>query len=333
MEQTKKPLVFILSTGGTIASKPTSPTATTGYHETAFCARDLIDCIPGIREEFDLEAEEVFSVDSSVLEDSHLLTLAHKANKILARPEVDGLVITHGTDTMEETAFFLNLTVKSKKPVVLTGSMRPTTVLSADGPMNLLCAIRAAGDKNSIGKGVMIAFSDRLWPARDATKVSTYHTDAFHCPENGPLGTVIDKVRYYYTSTRPHTVHSEFDVSNLESLPRVQIVYNHINTEDTMLKSALASGCDGIVLAGVGNGTLPPVIREALQNRSEDAPLIVRASRVVSGFVSPTGSFSDREEGILPSGGFSPQKARILLQLALTKTRDYETLYEIFDRY
>ena len=333
MEQIKKPTVYILSTGGTIAAKPTSPTAVTGYRETAFCAEDLIDCIPGIRDEFDLKAEEIFSKDSSALTNAHLLALAQKANEILSHPEIDGLVITHGTDTMEETAFFLNLTVKTSKPVVLTGSMRPTTVLSADGPMNLLSAIRAAGAKESQGKGVMIAFSDRLWPARDAMKISTYHTDAFHCPENGPLGTVIDKVRYYYASTRPHTEGSEFDVSNLQSLPRVQIVHLHINAEDTLLKIALTSECDGIVLAGAGNGTLPRTIRKVLEDRPADAPFIVRASRVASGFVSPSGGFSDEELRLIPSGGFSPQKARILLQLALTKTRDYQEICSIFDRY
>lgn len=333
MEERKNPFIYILATGGTIAAKPEETTKVTGYHDFSFDGEKLIDCIPDIRNRFSLKAEEIFQIDSSCIQNHHLLLLAKKANEILSRDEVDGLVITHGTDTMEETAFFLNLTVKSKKPVILTGSMRPTSSLGADGPSNLHTAIRAAGEKESYGKGVMIAFADRLWPARDAIKSSTYHTDAFRCAEGGPLGVVIDTVRYYYASTRPHTTESEFDVSNLETLPDVQIITNHANTESTLISLLMEKGCDGIILAGVGNGTLPPETWELLKKRKGMSPKIVRASRTQNGFVSQSGDFSDEEHEIIPSGGFSPQKARILLQLALTKTRDYQEICRIFDRY
>lgn len=328
----RKPRVAILGVGGTIASKAVAPTCSTGYSTIGFDADALIDCIPGIREEFELEAQQLFALDSCKLEDHHLLAISRKVNELLERDEVDGVVLTHGTDTMEETAFFLNLTVKSKKPVILTGAMRPAEVVSADGPMNLLCAIRAAGAEESRGKGVMIAFENRLWPARDVTKMSTYHVDAFRCPENGPLGTVIDGVRYNYASVRPHTADSEFDVRALEKLPRVQIVYQHVDSGDLMLRSAMKTRPDGIILACVGNGTVPPALKEALLP-SPHRPCIVRASRVTSGFISPCGFLSDEEYRLIPGGGFNPQKARILLQLALTKTRDYHELCDIFDRY
>ncbi len=328
----RKPHVVILGAGGTIASKAVSPTCATGYSEFGFDANDLIDCIPHIREQFDLEAEQLFDVGSCRLEDHHLLTINRRVNELLQKDDVDGVVITHGTDTMEETAFFLNLTVKSRKPVVLTGAMRPPEVISADGPMNLLCAIKAAGAKESYGKGVMIAFENRLWPARDVTKMSTYHVDAFRCPENGPLGTVIDRVRYDYVSARPHTADSEFDVRMIDRLPRVQIVYQHVSSSDVMLRCALDAKPDGIILACVGNGTVPPALKEVL-SPSPNRPFIVRASRVTSGHISPCGNISDEDFQLIPSGGFNPQKARILLQLALTQTTDYNKICEIFDRY
>ena len=328
----RKPHVVILGVGGTIAAQAVAPTRSTGYSTFGFDADALIDCIPGIREEFDLEARQLFAIGSCRLEDHHLLEINRSVNALLEREDVDGVVITHGTDTMEETAFFLNLTVKSRKPVVLTGAMRPAEVISADGPMNLLCAIRAAGCKESYGKGVMIAFENRLWPARDVTKMSTYHTDAFRCPENGPLGTVIDRVRYNYASLRPHTADSEFDVRNLDQLPRVQIVYQHVDSGDRMLQCAMDTRPDGIILACVGDGTVPPALKESLFP-SPLRPFIVRASRVPSGFVSPCGNVSDEEYRLIPSGGLNPQKARILLQLAMTKTRDYHKICDIFDRY
>ena len=238
MEQNRKRSVYVISTGGTIASSPVSRTQTTAYSGIKFCADDLIDCIPGIRERFNMGAEQIFSVGSSALTDENLLDLSRRINEVLKADDVDGVVVTHGTDTMEETAFFLNLTVRSSKPVVLTGSMRPTTVLSADGPLNLYNAIIAAADTESVGKGVRVCMNDQLLPARDVTKTSTCRVDAFICSEYGPLGTVNGgRVRYNYSTIKPHTAESEFDVSKLTSLPRVEIIYTHISCGDFLFKA------------------------------------------------------------------------------------------------
>lgn len=334
METTRKPSVYIISTGGTIAAKPVSQTQTTSYSAMDFDANDLIDCIPGIRERFSLDAEQVFTVGSSALTDSHLLQLSRRTNELLAREDIDGIVITHGTDTMEETAFFLNLTVHSSKPVVLTGSMRPTTVLSADGPLNLLNAITVAAAPQSMGKGVIVCTNDQILPARDVTKTSTFRVDTFQCLEHGPLGSVFgSEVLYRYAPAAPHTLQSEFNVMDMTSLPRVEIVYTHISCGDFMLRAAMESGCDGIVLAGTGNGSLPPPIRDLCRSRGEDSPAIVRASRVPGGYVGISGVVPDDIHRTIPSCGFSPQKSRILLQLALTKTKDLNALREIFSRY
>ena len=334
MEPNRKRSVYVISTGGTIASSPVNSTQTTAYSGIKFCADELIDCIPGVRERFDLKAEQIFSVGSSALTDADLLKLSRRINDLLASDGVDGVVVTHGTDTMEETAFFLNLTVHSSKPVIITGSMRPTTVLSADGPLNLYNSIVAAADIQSQGKGIMVCMNDKLMPARDVVKASTCHVDAFICAEYGPLGTVNGgRVRYNYNPSKPHTVQSEFDVSELTELPRVEIVYTHISCGDFMFRAALQSGCDGIVIAGTGNGSAPPDIRAACMGRSGDAPAVVRASRVQGGYVGESGAFGDIKHRTVASGDFPPHKARILLQLALTKTKDIEQLRRIFERY
>ncbi len=327
-----KPHIHIISTGGTIACAPAEALRATGYHEMPFTAEALLSSLPHIDRDYCLSAEEIFRVDSSDLTEENLLSLARRVGEVLSRKEVDGVVITHGTDTMEETAFFLHLTVKSDKPVVLTGAMRPTGAVGEDGPRNLLSAIRTAGDQESGGKGVLVVFDDRIWPARDLRKASTYHISPYTCSEGGPLGTVIEKPRFYYAPTRPHTTKSEFDISGVTSLPKVEIHWGKIGEDGALLQALLSSGCDGVILAAAGNGTLPARLRERIQ-KAEAGPFLVRSSRTLSGFISPDGDHSDREDRLIPGGSFTPQKARLLLQLALTKTQDYDKLCEIFDRY
>ena len=328
-----KPCVYVIATGGTIASKPVSGVQTTGYSELGFDAEALIGCIPGIEEQVELKAQQLFSMDSSDMTDGRLLQLAQRINQVLQDDGVDGVVVTHGTDTMEETAFFLNLTVHSNKPVVLTGAMRPTTVLSADGPMNLYNAILAAADPQSKGKGVMVCMNDQLLSGRDVIKTSTHRVDAFGCAEYGCLGTVVGgKVRYGYAPLRLHTANSEFDVSGLTALPRVEIVYTHISCEDTMLRAAVESGCDGVVIAGTGSGSAPEAIRNFCKTHKGKLPM-VRASRVMGGTICPSGLFADEACGTIPAGDLPPHKARILLQLALTKTKDMDQLCDMFSEY
>ncbi len=334
MSRSRLPHVYVLSTGGTIAAKPVSPTQTTGYTSFAFDARALVDAIPGIEERVHITAEQIFAMGSCMLGDGELLRLAARLNEVLARDDVDGAVLTHGTDTMEETAFFLNLTVRSRKPVVVTGAMRPSTVLSADGPLNLLNAILAAADRQSCGMGVLVCMDDRLLSARDAVKASTYRTDAFQCMEGGRLGAVIGSEVYYdYAPLRPHTAQSRFDVSGLSALPRVEIVYTHTGCGELLLRAALESRCRGVVVAGSGNGSVPPALRDLYHSWPGEKPVFVRASRVPGGRVGRNGGMPDEQYGSVASGAFSPQKARLLLQLALTQTSDIAEIRSIFASY
>ena len=329
-----KTSVYVIALGGTIASAPVNQVQTTGYSQICFDADALIGCIPGIREQVDLNAEQLAAIDSSDMTDALLLQLAKRINELLSEDGIDGVVVTHGTDTMEETAFFLNLTVQNKKPVILTGAMRPTSVLSADGPLNLYNAILAAADPKSTGKGVLVCMNDQILPARDVVKTSTYRVDTFQCAEYGPLGTVIGgKLRYGYAPSRTHTADSAFDITGLTELPRVEIVYTHISCGDIMLRAAMESGCHGIVIAGTGNGSSPKSIRQLCLERSEGRPVVVRASRVAGGYVSANGLFADEIHGTIAAADLPPHKARILLQLALTKTNNLEELREIFRRY
>lgn len=336
-----KPRIHIISTGGTIAAKTNSLTQTTGYSASTegkaegigLLADDLLQCVPGAEAFADISAENIFVLPSSSMTSESLLTLAKRVNTVLRDPAVDGVVITHGTDTMEETAFFLHMTVKSHKPVVVVGSMLPATVLSADGPLNLYQAISTAAAPESRGKGVLVCMGGRLLSARDVAKTSTFHLDAFQAAEYGELGHVVgDKVRYYYAPVRPHTVETEFQIDALPALPKVAIVCAWQGSDETLLRAAVESGCDGIVCAGLGCGAIPPSMREYYRNLPVKPPL-VRGSRVWSGYVAGHGATPDAVYGTIPAGDFSVQKARLLLQLALTVTKDLSQLRSIFQRY
>ncbi len=334
-----RPHVFVLATGGTIATRGSSPSETTGYPErqgkkegVGLLAEDLIASIPGIEERVRLSAESIFNVSSSSIEEGDLLRLAKRVNALL-KEDVYGIVITHGTDTLEETAFFLHLTVKSDKPVVVVGAMLPATAFSADGPLNLYHAILTAAKPESRGKGVLVCMCGRLLSARDAAKTSTFRMDAFKCMEYGALGHVVGgDVRYYYAPVRPHTASSEFYVEKLDALPRVEIVYTWQGCTKELLKAAVEGGADGIVCAGMGCGAIPPEPREYYRGLSKKPPL-VRGTRVFSGYTAAHGATPDDVYGTIPAGDFTVQKARILLQLALTVTKDIKEIRAIFQKY
>ena len=223
--------IKILATGGTIAGKAASGTQMTGYTAGAYSVADLLAGVPELGELAHISGEQLCNIDSSSITDALLLRLAQRCNELLAQDDVDGVVITHGTDTMEETAFFLNLTVKSAKPVVLVGAMRPATAVSADGPLNIINAVKVAVDDASVGQGVLVMMNDEIYSGRDVTKMNTVNVATFKAPNGGPLGFIVGgEVHYYYRSMRPHTLLSEFDVTDVTALPRVDIIYTHMQS-------------------------------------------------------------------------------------------------------
>src|SRR6266853_974656 len=327
--------VTILATGGTIAGTGASSTATVGYQSATVGVQRLIEAVPELKKVANVKGEQVFQIASENMNNDYWLKLAKRVNALLAQDDVDGIVITHGTDTIEETSYFLNLVVKSKKPVVIVGAMRPSTAISADGPINLYNAVILAGSDEAVGKGVLVALNDQINAARDVTKTNTSTADTFRTPELGFLGYMQDnKPNFYHQSTRKHTVDSEFDVSGLDVLPQVDIVYGYANMNRVAIDAFVAAGAKGIVHAGVGDGSLArPAVEPALVEAHKKGVVIVRSSRVGNGIVARNGEAKDDELDFVVSDTLNPQKARILLMLALTKTSDTKEIQRMFYTY
>jgi L-asparaginase len=325
--------IYILATGGTIAGKAASEAATTGYEAGAIGIADLLAAVPELCQYADVEGEQIASIDSKDMTSAIWLRLASRCNELLARADVDGIVITHGTDTMEETAYFLHLTVHSAKPIVLTGAMRPATALSADGPMNLLQAVLVAADPEACGCGVLVVLNGRIDGAREVTKMHTTALDTFQSPEMGALGTVQDgQPVFYHTPLRAHTMNSKFTVTNQTKLPKVAILYGHADDDGFLVRAACKAGVEGIVYAGLGNGSIPwPVVQELIKAVGQGV-LVVRSTRGVAGRVVYAEEVYE-DFAFIPSDTLNPQKARVLLQLALLQTHRHEEIRTMFSIY
>lgn len=328
-----KPTIAILATGGTIAGAGTSELKSS-YSAGAVTVDKLLAAVPAINEMATVKGEQISSIGSQEMTNQVWLKLSKRVNELLANPDVDGVVITHGTDTVEETSYFLDLTVKSKKPVVFVAAMRSSTSMSADGPMNLYNAVKVVTNKETAGKGVVVVMNDEIHSAREVTKVNTTSVNAFASPNSGKIGTVYyGNVEYYMQPTRKHTVNSEFDVAKLEDLPRVDIVYGHPNDTDVMVKAAVNAGAKGIVHAGMGNGNPFPLTQDALAEAVKKGVVVARSSRVGSGSTTLEGEVDDAKYGFIASNTLNPQKARVLLMLGLTKTNDKKALQKMFLEY
>jgi len=243
-------------------------------------------------------------------------------------------VITHGTDTMEESAYFLNLTVKTDKPVVLVGSMRPSTALSADGPLNLYNAVAVAADSNATGRGVLVVMNDEIHAAHSLTKTSTTAVETFMSPKRGLVGIVhYGKADYYNNPVWKHTTKSEFDVANVTKLPRVDVIFACLDMSPQLIDADVAGGVKGIVIAGVGNGNMNKASVDAAANAVKKGVLVVRSSRVPTGVVGRNVELDDDKLGFVASDELNPQKARILLTLALLKPRAAGEIQKLYYTY
>jgi L-asparaginase type II len=330
------PHISILATGGTIASRGADSLALTDYGQSTGMApvgiQALIDAVPEIAAVAKISGDQVVNVGSSKLSFENLLVVAKRINELLSSAAVDGIVVTHGTDTLEETAYFLNLVVKSDKPVVLVGSMRPATGVSADGPLNLINAVALAASPAAKGKGVMVCMNNQISSAFGVTKTHTSDVATFRCPDTGFLG-YIQNTRPFFISTpaKKHTFQTEFDVSNLKALPRVDVNYTTLGSNGALIDAAVAAGAKGIVNAGVGHGNMPEDAMKSLREARKKGVAVVAGSRVGSGLVIPTGQFQQAE--FVAAMMHNVQKARILLMLALTKTQEFNEIQRIFYEY
>ena len=328
-----KPKIRIIATGGTIAGVSESSTST-AYTAGQVGVQTLIDAVPQMLYLADVSGEQLVNIGSQDMNDQVWLKLAKRINQLLNEEGYDGVVITHGTDTMEETAYFLNLTVHSDKPVILVGSMRSSTAISADGPGNLYAGVAAAASPASKGRGVMCCMNNELIYAKDIIKMHTIDVATFKAANAGPLGYVYNGEAHYFTNSEfLHTTKSEFDVSGLEKLPQVGIVYGYANCSPLPFKAFVDAKFDGIVLAGVGDGNFyHEVFDEAVKARQKGI-IVVRSSRCPTGPTCLNGEVDDDKYEFVAALAQNPQKARVLLMLALTKTHDWKQIQEYFKKY
>lgn len=327
------PKVVILGTGGTIQSKGDTRMTRHDYRAGRFDISELIANLPELSGLADIQAVQYTNIGSSSMTGAVWLGLAKKINSMMQEnPDIAGFVLTHGTNTLEETAYFLHLMVKTNRPVVLVGAQRPGTALSGDGPMNLYLAVRVAAHPDSAGKGVLIAMNQQINSAREGTKTSAYKLQAFQSRDFGLLGVADpDEVRYYRNPLRRHTLTSEFDPHHIAELPRVDVISTHAGAPGDLVTSAIEAGASGIVFSGHGAGGMSPAQREAAAKAVEAGAIVVACSRTGSGRVIEGTQF--RETGIVAGDNLLPHKGRILLQLALASGLDRSGVVRVFQTY
>lgn len=329
---TSLPRIAVLATGGTIAGEAGDAAKTSGYKAGVVGVDKLLGAVPLLSQVARIQSEQVASIDSKDMTPALWATLCVRVNALLAQDDIDGIVITHGTDTLEETAYLLHLTVKSEKPVVLTAAMRPATALSADGPLNLLNAATVAASRASWKQGVLVAFNNQIHCARDVTKTSTYAVDAFRSPEGGALGWVQDgQVEFQRSVVRPHTLQSPFQIS--AEPPAVEIVTSYAGASRAAIDAFMAAGVKGLVIAGTGNGSIYSTLQQALADAVKQGVAVVRSSRVGAGHVMRNGAAPDDAIGSVTAGALNPYKARVLLMLALAAGTPPASLQRVFDTY
>lgn len=321
------PTVVVLATGGTIAGTGEAG-KTTGYAAGQLDVGTLVNSAAGILEIANVRGAQVCNVGSDDITDAYWIQIANTINELADDDAIAGFVVTHGTDTLEETAYFLNLTAKTQKPVVLTGAMRPSTATSADGPMNLYQSIALAANPEAVGRGAMVVFSDGIYGGRDVQKINTFKTDAFNGRDMGCLGYMQDANAYFFNATtKAHTVDTEFDVAGLENLPPVAVAYFTIDADPGVLDYFAENGAEGIVIAGAGAGSYSGLWGQKLAALVEGGCPVVDCSRINAGLVS------GEDGGMIEGYNLPPQKAVVLLRLGLTVTSDVDELQEMFKTY
>lgn len=324
--------VVILATGGTIAGYASSSTEYAEYKAGAMSIQSMIDAIPKLKEIANVSGLQICNVGSYDFDWHTVLTLSKKVNTLLQQDDVDGVVITHGTDVLEETAYFLTLTVKSDKPVVVVGAMRPSSALGADGPVNLLNAVILAASEEAIGQGTLIAMNDQINCARDCTKTNTTHVETFRSFELGYLGYMQNGRPYFYRKAlRKHNLETEFDIMQVKELPRVDIIYAYLGYESDLAAAAVKLGAKGIVLAAFGRGNIRDKVIPGLAQLVRQGIPVVRSSRTGNGVIIR--HHLDDEYGFIAGDNLNPQKARVLLTLALLKTNDIDEIRRMFAQY
>ncbi len=323
--------IMIVATGGTIVGRGEVGKSKL-YEAGQINIAEILNTIGNVDDFANLDSIQLFNVDSNEITIENWLLLKDTINKLVQDDKVDGIVVTHGTDTLDETAFFLNLVCNSPKPIVITGAMRPATATSPDGPLNLYQAIALASSDDAIGMGVMAVFSNTIYSSRDIQKDNNFKTDAFSQKDFGCLGYILDEKAYLFSKTyKRHTYKSEFATMELAQLPQVGISYFHVGASSEDLKR-VAQDKEGMVIIGSGTGNYSKSWIQAIDELLDQGKIIVRASRVNNGMVFENIHF-DPSNRCVNANTLTGPKARVLLMLAMAKTRDTKEIRRIFDEY
>lgn len=322
--------IYLIACGGTIAGTASGRTDLTGYAAGSLGIDEMLRAVPEVQAQAQIAGEQFCNIDSSDMSEALWLQLAARVTEIAKRDDVTGIVITHGTDTLEETAYFLNLTVHTPKPIVLVGSMRPATAISADGPLNLLEAVQLAACAETGQYGVVVAMNGTICSARFVEKTDTTHVDTFKSRQLGVLGFMqAGRPIWYQRPVRRHTMQSALSCTGVTSLPAVEILYTYVGMPASVVTSAVARHVRGIVVAGLGHGRMPVAVTAALRQAAAQGISVVRTSRTLGGVVTAVPEYQE----FISGDNLTPQKAKILLQLALLQTSDPAALAEVFRQY
>ncbi len=327
------PDIRVIATGGTIAGAQASA-QDYGYKSGAYDVNTLINAVPNLGKLANITGEQVVNIGSQDMNDEVWLQLAKAVAKAEAQSDVDGILITHGTDTLEETSYFLSLVTKGPKPVVMVGSMRPATAISADGPGNIYNGVAVAIDPKASGRGTLVVLNDEFHYARNVVKTDTTSVQTFESINRAPAGLVhTGTVEWFEPMDKKVGAQTEFSVDGLDKLPRVDIIYAHANMSADLIDAAIKNGAKGIVVAGVGDGNMTAPALEALKKAAANGVAVVRSTRLPKGIVLRNNEVNDDEMGFVASGELNPAKSRVLLQLALTKTTDPKRIQAMFYEY
>jgi len=327
------PHVRVLATGGTIAGAQASATGY-AYKSGAYDVGSLLSAVPNLDKLAVITGEQVASIGSQDMNDEVWLRLAKRVNAALADPGTDGVLITHGTDTLEETSYFLALVTSSMKPVVMVGSMRPATAISADGPGNIYNGVAVVTNPGAKGKGTLVVLNDEIHYARNVVKTNTTTVQTFASINRGPAGVVnTGKIQWFEPMDRKVGPATGFSIDALDKLPRVDVIYAHANMSADLIDAAIENGAKGVVIAGVGDGNMTTPALDALTRAAKSGIVVVRSTRLPSGIVLRNNEVNDDEKGFIASGELNPAKSRVLLQLALTKTKDPVAIQKMFYEY
>jgi L-asparaginase type II len=330
----EKPHIRLISLGGTISGTAKERLNVTNYGAPRLNPQDWVDALPELSLFARVTVEDQRPAGEPPVSDTaHWLSVARRLQEIAMDDSIDGVVVTHGTNIMVETGYFMSLTVNITKPVVFVGAQRPWTALSGDGPLNMVNAVRVAADAHASHKGVLHAMNQNIFPIRDVTKTSAYRMHTFLGVDTGVIGVADpDIVKFFSEPVRRHTHLSEFHVANLPaSLPDVEVLYAYHQTPGYLVDALIDHGVKGIVIDGTGAGSIPRTMTEAVQRAQAAGIVVVATARTFGGRVQETPRRTEAQ--VVPGDNLPPEKARILLQLALTKTSNIKEIQRIFDEY